>query len=689
MLSNQLTRFSRITFSELLLRWKLPYPFGTCYICALHDLTDLGMIETQYSISHGHATARTNFWQIMNTLEHFCSTRLDSDPFWPIPIQCCILAVIFRDHIVHLSNDEYTTRARVYDSPKNIFSPTQVGTCYITRNILSIYNKYYSKYDFPRLYAMLLQHTRDTKNIDSCIEIINECIDLLRYRLKVTNVSTQPATSHNYNHGGDRSQIQQALDSYHATIFSNSNAIIEYVNYCKQFIVYMGKTPRPSDEKPHTYVKIVEQQHVLYQLFQDLFKLQSQFDINTTCEWNDSTRISTEVGQCCSILFTKFVTVHWMFEILAISTVNCKKKFQYAKNYPQQDDIVLSLMKKFVCAFIKLHKSMKKSKVTNRSNYTKSENVIYLNQSGVYDTHNHPQTDTDLSIDTIITVQDIEQHLTRVRRNLKMSLLYLSIHYLVCQPRNEQTLSSALFAATMSNEFGKLVTGGDCEQQMTLAIECCIHFIRKNWQKYDEIISKIGILCGTKSLAFNCCDGLRLFKDTTKDNEYRFKLRYADLLNNSIQLRIMTTPYVHDKLEQQQTNIYTKYSHPQYLYQDPLLTFNKRWDIALSVIAAISQIPTMLILKGGYDGAFANHNQRKDFIFTRFFHPEHDTDPTIEFLSNLCQLKQCDWKKCKRKDVKLRRCKKCKKVLYCSKLCQKKHWINGHREICVFSRECN
>ena len=46
----------------------------------------------------------------------------------------------------------------------------------------------------------------------------------------------------------------------------------------------------------------------------------------------------------------------------------------------------------------------------------------------------------------------------------------------------------------------------------------------------------------------------------------------------------------------------------------------------------------------------------------------------ITIIGNVLMIKQCNWEYCRRKSVKLKRCKKCRSVYYCSKLCQKKDW---------------
>ena len=50
-------------------------------------------------------------------------------------------------------------------------------------------------------------------------------------------------------------------------------------------------------------------------------------------------------------------------------------------------------------------------------------------------------------------------------------------------------------------------------------------------------------------------------------------------------------------------------------------------------------------------------------------------------LGNIAMFKECNYNGCNKKDVILKRCKKCVSVYYCSRLCQKKDWLN-HRRVC-------
>ena len=55
----------------------------------------------------------------------------------------------------------------------------------------------------------------------------------------------------------------------------------------------------------------------------------------------------------------------------------------------------------------------------------------------------------------------------------------------------------------------------------------------------------------------------------------------------------------------------------------------------------------------------------------------------LQIIENIIMLKECNWYKCQNKHKTLKRCKQCKSVYYCCKLCQKKDWISNHRNTCT------
>ena len=90
---------------------------------------------------------------------------------------------------------------------------------------------------------------------------------------------------------------------------------------------------------------------------------------------------------------------------------------------------------------------------------------------------------------------------------------------------------------------------------------------------------------------------------------------------------------------------------------------HKRWDVALKAIVNSAKMSTNIFLCQGDDKRW-NHGDKSqchEDLLQRFVQPTDEKDPTIQFLSSLCQLKQCHWTKCKRKDIKLKNVKDAEK----------------------------
>ena len=57
-------------------------------------------------------------------------------------------------------------------------------------------------------------------------------------------------------------------------------------------------------------------------------------------------------------------------------------------------------------------------------------------------------------------------------------------------------------------------------------------------------------------------------------------------------------------------------------------------------------------------------------------------------LENIASFKECNWAGCLRKNIKLKRCKRCLSVYYCSKTCQKLDWSKSFKGILPHKRVC-
>ena len=54
----------------------------------------------------------------------------------------------------------------------------------------------------------------------------------------------------------------------------------------------------------------------------------------------------------------------------------------------------------------------------------------------------------------------------------------------------------------------------------------------------------------------------------------------------------------------------------------------------------------------------------------------------VTIIGNMLMLKECNNRQCKKKDIRLKRCKICRSVYYCSRKCQKMDWLS-HRCVCT------
>ena len=81
---------------------------------------------------------------------------------------------------------------------------------------------------------------------------------------------------------------------------------------------------------------------------------------------------------------------------------------------------------------------------------------------------------------------------------------------------------------------------------------------------------------------------------------------------------------------------------------------------------------------------------RSDWINSSITCSEFDSllqNQNISVIKNIAMSKECNFIKCRRKNIKLKVCKRCKSVYYCSRACQKKDWkYCMHKDCCQPSR---
>ena len=412
------------------------------------------------------------------------------------------------------------------------------------------------------------------------------------------------------------------------------------------------------------------------------------YDKCASCRWRYNANFTETIGQFCVNLFDTMTKMHWRWYRYTISetdldsddnsTISNYTSYNNHMQYIYDGDILFSLIKRFTCTFIKLFKSIEKYENINPSNYTTIKNYKHVKEfvdPHSHD-HDHPYIGSDADFDFL--QQLIHRDFNITAYTVGIMLFLLSLHYLVTQERNEQTLKHALLAAHWSTKYSQLRakrTQKDCiGDKDGDIIECCIYFICQNWVKYDQTIEHIRSSFGEDSNIFHLCCQLRTRLPCCSNKHCSLKNRISD---NGDDNRIFTNVQCPAA-----DNCYNKMSleTDENMHMDEWLAYNKRWDMALNVIL-IGAVTTSVQGPHIHRESSLRYQQSRCMYMLTNGGVKNKTN--IQFLSNLCQLKQCHWKKCKKKDIKLQKCKKCKKVMYCSKLCQKKHWINGHRHDCI------
>ena len=143
---------------------------------------------------------------------------------------------------------------------------------------------------------------------------------------------------------------------------------------------------------------------------------------------------------------------------------------------------------------------------------------------------------------------------------------------------------------------------------------------------------------------------------------------------------------------------YQRYQKMKYLYNQMEI-----WDDLSAMNIRSSGMASVEYLARNFF-KMKRENDRREMIRNKFkstrapndprnFEPVLSIDQSVQILKNMAAYKECNWMGCLKKDKKLRRCKRCKCVFYCSKRCQKLDWnsfftmkcgrsITPHRYFC-------
>lgn len=145
-------------------------------------------------------------------------------------------------------------------------------------------------------------------------------------------------------------------------------------------------------------------------------------------------------------------------------------------------------------------------------------------------------------------------------------------------------------------------------------------------------------------------------KSKPDDKEKMLEIRTRPDGSSQIELKPMDD-ITNDILEQCQKNL-------------DQLTSKKGWNPK----GTFSQLPTPRMRS---DGTPVPDSRRK--IFSCYL---RDGILMEDEFDELVKVSGCECDYCKKSDVKLSLCSKCKMAFYCSRVCQKKQWMRGHQKYC-------
>lgn len=76
--------------------------------------------------------------------------------------------------------------------------------------------------------------------------------------------------------------------------------------------------------------------------------------------------------------------------------------------------------------------------------------------------------------------------------------------------------------------------------------------------------------------------------------------------------------------------------------------------------------------------------EHKKVILNKFSDHMHSRNKKYKQMETVqCSFSECSKIQPNTKEGRFKKCGRCRVVLYCSKDCQKAHWINGHASVCV------
>ena len=622
------------TFSQLVTRWKRSRSVTFETHLFLSDLIELGLPGLRVvSFTSNGCCNYYNFTQMdtilmFDNLESFCLS-LKEDCCWPIHFQKWVLM-------------KFLLQARefVYEKNKVAFYK-EFYDAETNRNklICQDFEKYYPKEKYPRFYAHILFCTILPSD-DIYIKLLTNKRDLqtLEICLKYSKLALQDL---HCEHDASISMLNKALDKVY---FCDSNRIFSYV-LC--FHVYI--------QALYKFEETEKAARLWLEWIKDISTYQHDFDIGISINLNSNSNRHGNINnrnQNNFIYRIKLICQRWTLSEKMI-------------------DIVLEMIEFILWYDSKIKDSTIVQHILNKICVSLIKHGKYFNKLK----HQLMSMPSDQVLDIFIDDIDKDQHVTNIdsltvkrEKDTYCSLIGQ------CQ-QGIKMIKTRCFRLMIHNYILRSCTC-NCRYKYNL------NFSRRNINMINLKYLNKAKLC----LKNPFVNPLHIFKhsmgpitvfsmywilgDEQKCDQIK-QMIFSEIQNNDKRhiMDLEAINYFEDE--------YSAIINGGQLQRGYNLKFRKK-KISIQRQIMIKHDMVQRLLHATQELSHCKKFENKYRLSGLILHND-----TIKLLNNLSMAKQCYWYKCKMKSEKLLKCKQCKNVRYCSRICQKKDWVWGHRLTCT------